>query len=138
MVGTPRSRTGTALLAALVAVAVAVDGCSSDSDTGTDEPRDTVLVAPGTTCDRELNTDSAATTNEQVGGLRNDDFSVRFSQTTRLGNVALVTGDLQKAFRLLTEEYGVALVAEYEPDDSGLVVGFAQIRALVDEYCAES
>lgn len=62
---------------------------------------------------------------------------MNFAQSTRLGTVALVTGDVTKAFDTLTHEYSVSLVAELEDDDSGRVVGFEQIRTLVDDICGE-
>ena len=137
MVGPPRSHFPRLLLAALAAGLLTLAGCSQNTEESPDtEPDDTVLVAPGTTCDHELGTDQAQSINEQVGGLRTDDFVVNFSQTTVAGNVALVSGDLEKAFDVLTEDYGVAVVAKHEDDDSGRVVGFEQIRTLVEDICA--
>ncbi len=133
MAGSAPTCSSRLLLAALAAGSLVLAGCSTEKD----EPGDTVLVAPGTTCDRELGTDQAQSINEQIGGLRTDDFVVNFSQTTEAGNVALVTGDLEKAFDVLTRDYGVAVVAEYEDDDSGRIVGFEQIRTLVKDICAE-
>lgn len=133
MAGTARFPSSRLPLAALVAGSLTLGSCS----TAEDEPGDTVLVASGTTCDRELGTDQAQSINEQVGGLRTEDFVVNFSQTTEAGNVALVTGDLEKAFDVLTEDYGVAVVAEYEDDDSGRIVGFEQIRTLIEDICAD-
>lgn len=133
MAGSARFPPSRLLLAALVVGSLAVGGCSTEKE----EPSDTVLVAPGTSCDHELGTDQAQSINEQVGGLRTDDFVVNFSQTTVAGNVALVSGDLEKAFDVLTKDYGVAVVAKHEDDDSGRVVGFEQIRTLVEDICAD-
>lgn len=122
------------LLAALATASLALAACSSENE-DPEPPRSTVHVATGTTCDRDLGSDEAQTINERVGGLRTEDFVVHFSQTTRLGNVALVTGDVTAAFGVLTQEYGVSVVAELEDDTPGRVTEFAQVRALVDDIC---
>lgn len=131
MAGNPGAVKRAAVLAALTPAILALGACTSDPE----DPPETVFVAPGTTCDRELDTPEAQTVNERVGGLQTPDFTVNFAQSTRLGTVALVTGDVTKAFDTLTHEYGVSLVAELEDDDSGRVVGFEQIRTLVDDIC---
>lgn len=135
MVGSPRSRSLRLLLAAVTAAFLTLAACSQDADESPEQEADTVLVAPGTACDRDAATDEAQTINEQVGGLRNADFTVRFSQSTKLGNVALVTGDTEKAFRVLSEDYGVAVVALLDDAESEGIVGFEQIRTLVEDIC---
>ena len=125
------------MLAAFAAGSLILAGCSQQAEESPDDGTDTVLVAPGTTCDRELGSDQAQSINERVGGLRTEDFVVNFSQTTEAGNVALMSGDLEKAFDVLTNDYGVAVVAAYEPDDSGRIVGFEQVRAVVEDICAK-
>lgn len=115
--------------AALLAFALTAASCSSDS-----EPK--VATAPGLTCDRDPSSPEMQTINERVGGLRNDDFHVRFAQSTRLGVITLVTGDFEKAKDELIERRKVALVAEFDDDNSGKkVIGFEQIRALLDDAC---
>ncbi|GAA1734151.1 hypothetical protein GCM10009710_13500 [Aeromicrobium alkaliterrae] len=121
------------LLAAVAIGSLALGACSDDGD----DAGEAVYVAQGTTCDQELNSPEAQTINEDVGGLQTPDFTVRFSQTTKLGNVALVSGDTEKAFRVLSEDYGVALVAELEEGEAGTIVGFEQIRDLVADVCGE-
>lgn len=133
MAAHPRSLTRTALSAALAAACLALGACSSDAQ----EPAETVFVAPGTRCDLPLDTPRAQTINEQVGGLQTPDFTVRFAESTRAGNVALVTGDVEKAFDVLSADYEVTVVARLEDDDSGRIVGFEQVRTLVDDICPD-
>lgn len=121
-------------MVALATSCLLVGSCSSE----TEDLPETVFVAPATTCDRELDTPEAQTVNEKVGGLQTPDFTVSFAQSTRLGTVTLVTGDVKEAFDTLTRDYGVSLVAELDDDDSGRIVRFEQIRKLVDDYCAGS
>lgn len=127
---------GPGLCGAVGCVAV---GCSSPPSP---PPPSSVegLAAPGLTCDVDRSSEEAKNTNERVGGLRTATYVVRFAQTTRLGVVALVEGDLQEAYDELTAGYGVALVAELDehPDRSAqtsTIAGFAQVRAMVEAEC---
>lgn len=128
MARSPRVVFSTAVAVVLVLIALATGACSSD-----DGP--TQVVADGATCDNDPSTAEAQTINEDVGGLQTDDFVVRFAESTRLGTVALVEGDVTKAYRRLHDEYGVTAVAGIEDDGSSRVTGFAQVRDLVDETC---
>lgn len=130
MAGNPRSLTRPALPAVVLATCLALGACSD-----VEEPPEAVFVAPGTTCDRPLDTPRAQTINERVGGLQTPDFTVRFAESTRAGNVALVTGDVKKAYDMLSADYEVTVVAELEDDGSGRIVGFEQVRSLVDDIC---
>lgn len=116
---------------AAVALSVLVCGaCSSDDDGRTSQ-----VVADGATCDKDPSTAEAQTINEDVGGLQTDGFVVRFAESTRLGTVALVEGDVATAYRRLHDDYGVTAVAAIRDDGSARVTGFAQVRELVDEAC---
>ena len=70
---------------------------------------------------------------EKVGGLRTDDVVVRLARSTPAGIVALVDGDVERAYRLLHDRYGVAIVARAEGD--GVADGLAQIERLVRSSC---
>ena len=123
-----------------------VAGCSSDADaTHVDTsatPSRTALspyVAERLTCDVDHASPEAQDVNEQVGGRAEDGFRVRFSRSTEVGIVALVTGDAALAFRRLHAEFGVAIVAPVErEDDPGRISSFAQVDALVDGVCGTS
>ena len=60
---------------------------------------------------------------------------MKFAEGTRAGVVALVDGDVRKAFDQLHDRYGVTVVARIEPSETGRVTGFRQIRDLVDRAC---
>lgn len=125
-------------LAAVVMVAgcLAIGGCSSDSEAAPDRPSPTVFTAKGLSCDHDRTSIDAKNTIERVGGLVGDDYVVRFSQSTRLGVVALVEGDTAKAFKQLSGEYGVAMVAHLKDDgDPRTVTGFEQMQDLVTSAC---
>ncbi|MEV7395990.1 hypothetical protein [Aeromicrobium sp. NPDC092404] len=109
--------------------------CSSDPDKAPDRPRPTALTAEGIRCDRERATAEVKDTIERVGGLVADDYVVRFSQSTQAGVVALVDGDVQKAFDELTSTTAVTIVAKFEDDTSVKVTGFQQVRDLVASVC---
>lgn len=131
-----RSRLSLARAAALaLLVGATLGSCSSDRDATPERPTPTALTADDVSCDRDRTSPDAKTTIEQVGGLASDDFVVRFSQSTRLGVVALVDGDIQKAFDELVTTYGVAVVAQLEDDDTSKVTGFQQVRDLVASIC---
>lgn len=119
----------TALAALSVLTALVAGACASD-DRG---PRQ--IVADGFTCRQDPSTPEAQTVNEDVGGLQTDEFVVRFAESTRLGTVALVEGDVAKAYTRLHDDYGVTAVAGIEDDGSARVTGFEQVRDLVDEQC---
>src|SRR5215216_4186186 len=108
---------GLARIAALATlVCLAISGCSSDPSSP-DRPEPTMVTAKGVSCDQDETSIDAKTTVERVGGLVADDFVVRFAESTRIGVVALVSGDTQKAFDELSDKYGVAVVAQI--DDGG-------------------
>ena len=120
----------------LAACALAACG-SGDDDSG--EPADaSPTVLEPLRCDVDLASDHAKDVIEKVGGLHGDGFVVRFAQSTRLGVVALVTGDVAAAGPTLVEEYGVSVVAPW--DDSVAEVskgGFRQVDRVVDEHCPD-
>lgn len=118
--------------ALLLALAAVTSACSSDE--APEEP--TVLTADGITCDEDISTDLAKDTVERVGGLQTEEFTVKFAEGTRLGVVALVEGDVRRAFERLHGTYGVALVALSDDHDKDHVTGFAQVRNLVDRTCS--
>jgi len=96
----------------------------------------TVSTAPDLRCDRDRASTEAQGLKERVGGLQTDDFVVRFSQSTRLGIVTLVAGDVAAAIEELTSDYGVSLVAAIEDDgDPETITGFQQVRDLVEATC---
>ena len=121
------------ILVLVASAGLLLGGCSSGSD---DRPGPVVLTATGLSCDRDVRSDRAKDTVERVGGLVDEDFTVRFAKSTRLGIVALVDGDTEQAFSTLSTTYGVALVAKIQQaDDPGRVVSFAQVRRLVADAC---
>ena len=129
MARSPRTAASTALAVVSVLTATLAGACSSD-DAGP-----TQIVADGFTCDKDPSTPEAQTINEDVGGLQTDEFVVRFAESTRLGTVALVEGDVSTAYTRLHDDYGVTAVAGIEDDGSARVTGFAQVRNLVDRQC---
>ena len=132
----PRSRSTLAGAASLVALGcVMLTGCSSDPASKPDRPTPTAFTAKDTACDRDRASDEAKNTIERVGGLATDDYRVRFSQSTRLGVVALVEGDTQKAYKDLVDTYGVAVVAQIKDDGTAKVTGFQQVQDLVSSIC---
>lgn len=119
----------------VAALCLSIGACSSGSDAG---PGQAVFTADDLSCDHDMRSLTAKDTIERVGGLVDDDFTVRFAKSTRLGIVALVDGDTEQAFATLHGTYGVALVATIErADDPGRVVSFAQVRTLVAEACGD-
>lgn len=114
---------------------LALASCSSNPDAKPARPTPTAYTAKDVACDRDRSSMDAKTTIEQVGGLASDDYVVRFSQSTRLGVVALVDGDTQKAFDELVGTYGVTVVAQIEDDGTSKVTGFQQVRDLVASIC---
>ncbi len=92
-------------------------------------------TAKGVSCDQDETSLDAKNIIEEVGGLVSDDFVVKFSESTRLGVVALVDGDTKKAYDELTGTYHVAVVAKLKGGGSGKVTGFQQIRDLVASIC---
>jgi hypothetical protein len=118
------------LVPALVLTAATAAACSGGSG---ETP--TVRVAPDTRCDQDDASDDAKDTVERVGGLRTEDFVVRFAESTRLGVVALVDGDIGTAYERLHGTYGVAVVGRSEDKDADHVTGFQQVRELVDAFC---
>lgn len=79
--------------------------------------------------------DDAEDTVERVGGLRADDFVVRFAESTRVGVAALVDGDVRVAYERLQGTYGVTAVARSDDEDEDHLTGFQQVRELVDSIC---
>ena len=114
---------------------LALAGCSSNPDAKPARPTPTAYTVKDVACDRDRSSMDAKSTVEQVGGLASDDYVVRFSQSTRLGVVALVDGDTQKAFDELVGSYGVTVVAQIEDDGTSKVTGFQQVRDLVASIC---
>lgn len=131
-----RSRWSRTRVAALVMLGcLATASCSSDPDAAPERPTPTVLTTKDVSCDLDKTSLDAKSTIERVGGLVTDDYVVRFAQSTRLGVVALVDGDTQKAFDELTETYGVAVVAQIEDDGTSKVTGFQQVKDVVASSC---
>ncbi len=95
----------------------------------------TTATAPDLQCGQDRTTDAAKDVVEKVGGLRTDDVVVHLARSTPAGIVALVDGDVERAYRLLHDRYGVAVVAEAEGD--GVAGGLAQIERLVRSSCPE-
>lgn len=111
----------------LAVLGVALAACSSPPD---------VVAAPNISCSADRTSDAAKDVVERVGGLRTDDFVVRLAQSTDAGVVALVDRDVDGAYDLLHDRYGVAVVARISGDDGeGAADGFAQVRAIVDDVC---
>lgn len=124
-----------------IATCAALAACSSGSGSAPDDakptaPTATSYTADGLTCDVDEASLSAQDTNERVGGRAEEDFRVRFSMSTEVGIVALVTGDTEKAFESLHRQFGVAIVAQVErEEDAGRIVSFAQVDKLVQPVC---
>lgn len=93
------------------------------------------VTAPDLRCGQDQTTDAAKDVVEKVGGLRTDDVVVRLARSTPAGTVALVDGDVERAYRLLHDRYGVAVVAQ--ADDDSVAGGLAQIERLVRTSCPE-
>ncbi|WP_286689428.1 MULTISPECIES: hypothetical protein [unclassified Aeromicrobium] len=93
------------------------------------------VTAPDLQCGQDRTTDAAKDVVEKVGGLRTDDVVVRLARSTPAGIVALVDGDVERAYRLLHDRYGVAVVAQAEGD--GVADGLAQIERLVRSSCPQ-
>jgi hypothetical protein len=129
----PRRRAGLAAVVAFGCVLAA--SCSSDPGDAPDRPAPTAYTAKGVSCDQDETSLDAKNIIEEVGGLVSDDYVVKFSESTRLGVVALVDGDTDKAYDELTGTYHVAAVAKITSDGSGKVTGFQQIRDLVASIC---
>jgi hypothetical protein len=126
------------LLAALPLTGCGDDGDGPGSDAGAGAPSAATTVLEPLRCDVEEATDHAKDVIEKVGGLHGDGFVVRFAQSTRLGVVALVTGDVAKAGPTLVEQYGVSVVAPW--DDSVAEIskgGFRQVDRVVSEHCPD-
>ena len=130
---------GTQVPVVLLLATCALAACGAD---GSDNPpaaaTPTTTVLEPLRCDVDLASDHAKDVIEKVGGLHGDGFVVRFAQSTRLGVVALVTGDVAAAGPTLVEEYGVSVVAPW--DDSVAEVskgGFRQVDRVVDEHCPD-
>jgi hypothetical protein len=127
--------------AAAAAMCAALAACSSGSHSAPDDarptrPAPTAYTADGLPCDADEASLSAQDTIERIGGRVEDDFTVRFSMSTQVGIVALVTGDTQKAFDSLHRQFGVAIVAHVErAKDPGRIASFAQISRLVASVC---
>jgi hypothetical protein len=131
-----RSRSRLVRLAALVVFGcLMIAGCSSDPKSAPKHPAPTVFTAKDASCNHDQTSSKAKDTIERVGGLVTDDYVVRFSESTRLGVVALVDGDTKKAFDDLADTYGVVLVAQIEDDHTSKVTGFQQVRDLVAAAC---
>jgi hypothetical protein len=130
------SMQGLARAAALTAIGcILATGCASGPEDDPRRPAPTAHTAKDVSCDRDRSSIGAKDTVERVGGLTTDDYTVRFAQSTRLGVVALVDGDTDKAYADLTGTYGVALVAEIDDDSNARVTGFQQVRDLVASAC---
>ncbi len=112
----------------LIAACLSGAGCGSAAGP-------TTLMDRPLQCTLDLASPQAKDTIERIGGLVTDDYVVRFSQSTRAGVVALVSGDTGAAFTRLSRDDGVAIVARIDDDGSAKVVGFDQVRALVDAAC---
>ena len=122
-------------LVALVVLGLLLGGCSSDAKGKPDRPSPTTITVKEVSCDHDRTSEDAKDTIERVGGLVFKDFVVRFSQSTRLGVVALVEGDTEEAFDELSGTYGVTVVARIDDDGSGRVTGFQQVSDLVASIC---
>ncbi|WP_370186897.1 hypothetical protein [Aeromicrobium sp.] len=95
----------------------------------------TTVTAPDLRCGQDQTSDEAKDVVEKVGGLRTDDVVVRLARSTPAGIVALVDGDVEQAYRLLHDRYGVAVVAHAE--DDGVAAGLAQVERLVRDTCSQ-
>jgi hypothetical protein len=130
-----RSRLGPTRVAVLVALGCVSIGGSSGSDSAPEHPTPSAFTAKDVSCDHDQASADAEDTIERVGGLVTDDYVVRFSESTRLGVVALVDGDTTKAFDGLVDTYGVAVVAKVRDDSRTRVDDFKQVRDLVASIC---
>ena len=131
-----RSRLGPPRVAVLVVLAgISIGGCSSGSNSAPQHPTPSAFTAKDVSCDHDEASADAEDTIERVGGLVTDDYVVRFSESTRLGVVALVDGDTKKAFDGLVDTYGVAVVAKAKDDGQTRVNDFQQVRDLVASIC---
>ncbi len=95
----------------------------------------TTVTAPDLRCGQDQTSDEAKDVVEKVGGLRTDDVVVRLASSTSAGIVALVDGDVEQAYRLLHDRYGVTVVAHAE--DAGVAAGLAQVERLVRDTCSQ-
>lgn len=99
-------------------------------------PDTDVRTASSLHCDVDASGDDAKDVVERVGGLVTDDFTVKFAKGTEIGVVALVDGDVDRAFQVLRDDYGVVAVAQQDPGgDPGTVSGFTQVQQIVDHAC---
>lgn len=111
---------------AVLALALAA-GCSSGPAS---------IADPDLVCGQDSASAAAKDVVERVGGLRTDGFVVRLARSTDAGVVALVDRDVEDAYDLLHDRYGVAIVARITDDDgTGAADGFAQVRSLAQEAC---
>lgn len=96
-----------------------------------------LVAAPDVSCSTNRTSDVTNDVVERVGGLRTDGLVMRLAQSTDAEVVALVDRDVDGAYDLLHDQYGVAVVARITGDDGGGAAdGFAQVRAIVDDVCA--
>ncbi len=130
-----RRRTGARLAAVVVVGCITLGSCSSDPKSTPKRPAPTAYTAKDVTCDRDQTSLDAKNIVEEVGGLVSDDYVVKFSESTRLGVVALVDGDTRKAYDELAGTYHVAVVAQIDDGGADKVTGFQQIRDLVASIC---
>ncbi len=111
----------------LLATLVIAAACGSGPD---------VRVAPDLECTQDRTSSAAKDVVERVGGLRTDDFVVRLAQSTDAGVVALVDRDVDGAYDLLHDRYGVAIVARTtEGGGQHGSADFAQVRELARDAC---
>jgi hypothetical protein len=94
------------------------------------------VADPDLRCGQDRSSEAAKDVVERVGGLRTDDFVVRFARSTEAGVVALVDRDADDAYRLLHPRYGVTIVGRIGDDDGrGPADGSAQVDRLVRASC---
>lgn len=122
----PRART----VVLAVAAAALASSCGGGGEGRT-------VISAGDGCGHDQTSTQAEVVVERVGGLRTDAWSVGLATSTRGGVVALVSGDVERAFDELHGEYGVSIVAR-DAHRRNHAAGLAQVRRLVDIACAPS
>lgn len=109
-----------------IAVLLLTVGCSSEQPS---------VIGLDLVCDQDRSFAQAKDVVERVGGLRTDDFLVRLARSTEVGVVALVDGDVQGAYTVLHEDYGVSVVAQVADDGQGPADGLGQIDRITRAAC---
>jgi len=124
------------VLTAGLTLAACADESPGGRPASSESPTATITVAAPLRCDVDRGSEEAKDVIERVGGLHGAGYTVRFAQSTELGVVALVEGDLVRAGADLIEGYGVSVVTPWDPTVEEIGKGgFRQIERVVTDHC---